>query len=504
MNLSKRIGASVIAVALAGSALAGAAPAYAANKTDLVLGAILDVKSWDPSQADIGHLAPFYQAVYDTLILRTPDGKYKPNLATSWKLNADNTVMTLELRSGVKFTDGTAFDATAAKANLDNFIKGNGPQAGTLAGASVTVVDSNSITITLKDPNPELAYYLSTTDSYMASPKALGTAGLKTTPVGSGPYIIDTAASSAGSQEVFNANPNYWDKSKIKFKKVTFKVMSDVTARLNALLSGQIDATILDSKTAPTAKSRKMTQYLNNVDWQGLLMFDRAGKINPVLKNVKVRQAIAYAINRPALLKALQNGQGELTNQPFAKSSPAYDVALDKSYPFDIKKAKALLTEGNASGGFDLTMPAWPDPTMTAVIGDQLKAIGINVTWTQVPAADYRNAMKSGKYAAGVYQLFQGTPWVAINQMATPNGSWNVLHSTDPVIDKALASLKDDASEKNLNAQAKVINRFLTESAWYIPFYRVPQLYFTGSRVKTMNQAQNAIPYLYNYAPTGK
>ncbi|MEN9967829.1 MAG: hypothetical protein RL036_1062 [Actinomycetota bacterium] len=504
MNLSKRIGASIIAVALAGSALAGAAPAYAANKTDLVLGAILDVKSWDPSQADIGHLAPFYQAVYDTLILRTPDGKYKPNLATSWKLNADNTVMTLELRSGVKFTDGTAFDATAAKANLDNFIKGNGPQAGTLAGASVTVVDSNSITITLKDPNPELAYYLSTTDSYMASPKALGTAGLKTTPVGSGPYIIDTAASSAGSQEVFNANPNYWDKSKIKFKKVTFKVMSDVTARLNALLSGQIDATILDSKTAPTAKSRKMTQYLNNVDWQGLLMFDRAGKINPFLKNAKVRQAIAYAINRPALLKALQNGQGELTNQPFAKSSPAYDVALDKSYPFDIKKAKALLTEGNASGGFDLTMPAWPDPTMTAVIGDQLKAIGINVTWTQVPAADYRNAMKSGKYAAGVYQLFQGTPWVAINQMATPNGSWNVLHSTDPVIDKALASLKDDASEKNLNAQAKVINRFLTESAWYIPFYRVPQLYFTGSRVKTMNQAQNAIPYLYNYAPTGK
>ena len=158
MNLSKRIGASVVAMALAGSALAGAAPAFAANKSELVIGALIDVKSWDPSQADIGHMAPLYQAAYDNLILRTPDGKYKPNLATSWKLNADNTVMTLELRSGVKFTDGTAFDAAVAKANLDNFIKGNGPQAGTLAGASVAVVDSNSITITLKDPNPELAY----------------------------------------------------------------------------------------------------------------------------------------------------------------------------------------------------------------------------------------------------------------------------------------------------------------------------------------------------------
>jgi peptide/nickel transport system substrate-binding protein len=503
MNLSKRIGASVIAIALAGSALAGAAPAYAANKTDLVLGAILDVKSWDPSQADIGHMAPFYQAAYDNLILRTPDGKYKPNLATSWNLNADYTVMTLKLRSGVKFTDGAVFDAAAAKANLDNFIKGNGPQAGTLAGASVAVVDPSSITITLKDPNPELAYYLSTTDSYMASPKALGTAGLKTTPVGSGPYIIDPS-SSAGSQEVFTANPNYWDKSKIKFKKITFKVMPDVTARLNAMLSGQIDATLLDTKTSATAKGRGFTQYLNNVDWQGLLLFDRAGKINPVLKNVKVRQAIAYAIDRAALLKAIQNGQGELTNQPFAKSSPAFDAALDKTYPLDIKKAKQLLTEGNSTGGFDLSMPSWVDPTMNAILGDQLKAVGINVNWVQTPAADYRNAMKSGKYAAGIYQLFQGTPWVAINQLATPNGSWNILHSTDPVIDKALASLKDDASDKNLNAQATVINKFLVQSAWYIPFYRVPQLYFTGKRVKTANQAQNAIPFLYSYAPTGK
>jgi peptide/nickel transport system substrate-binding protein len=503
MNLSKRIGASVVAIALVGSALAGAAPAFAANKSELVIGSLLDVKSWDPSQADIGHMAPLYQAAYDNLILRTPDGKYKPNLASSWKLNSDYTVMTLELRTDVKFSDGTAFDATVAKANLDNFIKGNGPQAGTLAGASVAVIDSNSITITLKDPNPELAYYLSTTDSYMASPKALGTAGLKTTPVGSGPYIIDPS-SSAGSQEVFVANPNYWDKSKIKFKKVTFKIMGDTTARLNALLSGQIDATLLDTKTAPTAKTRGLTQYLNNVDWQGLLMFDRAGKINPYLKNAKVRQAIAYAINRAALLKATQDGQGEITNQPFAKTSPAYDTALDKSYPFDIKKAKQLLTEGNASGGFDLTMAAWPDPTMNAIVGDQLKAIGINVNWVQTPAADYRNALKTGKYAAGIFQLFQGTPWVAINQLATPNGSWNILHSTDPVIDKALASLKDDASDKNLNAQATIINRFLVQNAWYIPFFRVPQLFFAGKHVKTANQAQNAVPYLYSYAPTGK
>mgnify|MGYP006218462775 CR=1 FL=1 len=75
MNLSKRIGAGLVAMALVGSALTGATPALAANKTDLVIGSLLDVKSWDPSQADIGHMAPLYQAVYDNLILRTPDDR---------------------------------------------------------------------------------------------------------------------------------------------------------------------------------------------------------------------------------------------------------------------------------------------------------------------------------------------------------------------------------------------------------------------------------------------
>jgi peptide/nickel transport system substrate-binding protein len=503
MNLSKRIGAGLVAVALAASALAGATPAAAANKSDLVIGAIAEVKSWEPSQGDIGHLLPYYQSVYDNLILRTPDGKYKPNLATRWVWNKSGTVLTMSLREGVKFTDGAAFNANVAKANLDAFIAGNGPQRSTINDAKIAVVDVRTITITLSKANPDLEYFLSTSSSFMASPKALGTAGLKTKPVGSGPYVI-SASSVPGSQIVLTANPKYWDKSKVKFKKITFKILADVTARLNALISGQIDATILDVKTASTAQKRGLTQMSNYVDWQGLLLLDRDGTKNKALGNVKVRQAIAYAIDRPALLKAVQGGYGEVTNQPFSPTNGAYDKALDKTYTLDIAKAKALLAEAGYADGVTLDMPGWADPTMNAVLGDQLAKAGITVKWTTIPMSDYRNQAIAGKWASAIYQLNQPSIWAAINQMAGADATWNVFKVKSTVVDAAMKSIEATPTPANIVKQGKVVNSFLTKEAWVVPFYRLPQLFFTNKRIKAVNQATNAVPYIFNYSPTGK
>ena len=86
MKHTKRIAASVAALAVAAVGLTGIAPAQAANKTDLVIGATAEPTTWDPIGANIGHFIPYYQAVYDNLILRAPDGSYKPNLATKWQV----------------------------------------------------------------------------------------------------------------------------------------------------------------------------------------------------------------------------------------------------------------------------------------------------------------------------------------------------------------------------------------------------------------------------------
>ena len=115
----------------------------------------------------------------------------------------------------------------------------------------------------------------------MGSPKALGTEGIKTEPVGSGPYVMDKAATVKDSQTVFTARKDYWNKDLQKFEKLTFKILTDPTARTNALVSGQVDATLLDPKTGKQAEGAKMKLVANEVDWQGLLLLDRDGTKNP-------------------------------------------------------------------------------------------------------------------------------------------------------------------------------------------------------------------------------
>lgn len=119
------------------------------------------------------------------------------------------------------------------------------------------MVDADTIDINLTAPEPALEYFLSQAAGLMGSPKALGTDAIKTEPVGSGPYVMDKAASVKDSQSVFNAREGYWNKDLQKYKKITLKVLLDPTARTNALVSGQIDATLLDPKNGKQAEGAR-------------------------------------------------------------------------------------------------------------------------------------------------------------------------------------------------------------------------------------------------------
>src|SRR5919106_5217139 len=201
MTLSKRV---VLLVAAASLTLTGCGAGGGSTSGDaqesLTLGTLGEPTSWDPSQAHVGHGLQPYQVAYDSLLLREPDGKLSPMLATKWQYNNDNTILTLDLRTDVTFSDGEKFDAAAAKANLDNFRKANGPQMGQLAAVQeVKAVDADTIELDLSAADPSMEFYLSQAAGLMGSPKALGTEGVKTQPVGSGPYIMDKAASVPGS-----------------------------------------------------------------------------------------------------------------------------------------------------------------------------------------------------------------------------------------------------------------------------------------------------------------
>ena len=498
---------TVGAIALAGCSSGGSATASTGGSTSgqtLKIGALQDLKSFDPAQAHIGHPLQYYQPVYDSLLRRQPDGTLVPMLAASWKYNADKTVLTLTLQKDVKFTDGTPVDAAAVKVNLDRFISGNGPDASTMELVSkVETQGSDTIVLSLKAPDPSLLENLANEDSFIASSKAIDGGKIATDPVGSGPYVYDAKDSVVSSQYVFTKNANYWDPSLQKYSEIIIKPYTDNNAMLNALLSGQVNAADIAVKSAAQAKGAGFTEYTYGTDWQGLLIFDRDGAVVPALKSVKVRQAMNYAIDSAALLKQVNLNMGTVTSQVFGPTTTAYEKSLDNAYPYDPAKAKQLMQEAGYGSGFSVSMPSvagFMDPALTAGISQYLGAIGIKVNWVNVAAADFVSDLAQGKFPMGWFSLFQGSPWTAANQILTPNATYNPKHTTDPKVEALIKTIQTGSASEQA-AAAKKLNEYITQQAWFVPFYRPDFTFFTDKHTTTQPQAQQAVPSIYNYAP---
>ncbi|WP_427019011.1 ABC transporter substrate-binding protein [Pseudarthrobacter sp. P1] len=334
----------------------------------------------------------------------------------------------------------------------------------------------------------------------VASPKAIGTDGIKTAPDGSGPYVLDTKNTVKGSQYVFTKRDGYWNKDLQKFDKITIKYLVDLTARTNALVSGQIDAALLDPKTGKQAEGSGMVLNKSQVDWQGILLYDRDGKITPELANVKVRQAINYAFDRKTILDQQFLGQGTVTNQVFGPESGAYVPALDTMYPYDPAKAKSLLAEAGYPNGFTLKIPtvAAFDP-INAVFKQQLADVGITLVPETIPPANLVADMAAGKYSAGTFQLYQGEPWVAINQMVSTTALYNPFKNSTDELKTLIGAVQNGGG--NSSELAKKVNQYITENAWFVPMYRLNQMYYSNKKITVTPQLQQAVPSIYNYAP---
>lgn len=475
----------------------------ASGRGDLVLGILQEPASWDPAQAHVGHRLQPFQAVYDTLILREPDGKYVPMLATKWGYtDQSGLVFSLDLRTDVTFSDGEKLDAAAVVANLEHFKADNGPQAAQAAAiGSVKAVDADTVEITMAKPDPALEYYLSQALGLMGSPKALGTDAIDRTPVGSGPYTMVADQSVVGSQYVFKAREGYWNPALQKFDQITLKYLQDVTSRVNAISTGEVQATLLDATTVQQAEAAGLSKLEYPTDWQGLLLMDRDGKLSKAMGDVRVRQAINYAIDRETMLKSLGGGFGEVTSQVFGPASTAYLPELDKYYTYDPAKAKQLLADAGYASGLEIEMPVLTPgfETLMTMVTQQLADVGITVKQTSVPGADYQGMLGQGKFAGAAFNIFQGPSWVASKLLISTEGLYNPFDSATPELTKQLDALRANGDDQ---AAAQAINKYVTENAWFAPWTRPSQLYFyDAKKVTVTQQIQQAVPSIYNYAP---
>ena len=219
----------------------------------LTLGLLVPATTFEAPDMNWANESPYGQAVYDTLLQASPSGAIEPHLATAWSYNAAKTVLTLTLRAGVKFTDGTAFDAGTAAQNLEAFQKGTSANAADLVNMeSATAASPTKLVITLKQPDPAFVVYLTQNAGLQEDPKAFTGSTAKTVPVGSGPYKMDASATVPGSTYVFTANPGYWDKAQQHYAKIVMTVFNTSASLLDAIQGGQVNAANTFDNTALT------------------------------------------------------------------------------------------------------------------------------------------------------------------------------------------------------------------------------------------------------------
>ncbi len=460
--------------------------------------------SFEAADAQFGNNNLYFQAIYDGLLRMETDGKtVVPWLATEYGYNDDLTVLTMTLRDDVTFSDGTAFNADAAVQNLVRLRDGSGAAASLLRNmADAVAVDDTTLEIQLSEPDPGLIGYLADVPGLMQAPSSFGET---TNPLGSGPYILDTAATVPDTEYVYTAREDYWAPETVHYNSLVLRPISDGTAAVNAFMAGEVNGGNLATvDAADQIESAGMTLHFQELDWAGFSLIDRCGAMGTPLDNTLVRQAIAHSIDREGILQSFAGGNGTVTGQVFGPSSPGYDAALDTLYPYDPEKAKELMAESGVEP-FTMTMPAafaFFGDAVYAIMSESLAEIGITVTYEEPPVPEFIADLLAPKYPAYFMFLEQNpNPWNAINFLVAPTAIWNPGGCTDDTVTKLVEDIQYSPAGAEQDALIKDLGRHVIEEAWYVPFYRNRTTFVTDANTDVTIQVGNAVPFLWSFVP---
>ena len=406
--------------------------------------------------------------------------KIVPGLASSWTPNATLTEWTFKLRPGVKFTDGTPWNADAAVFNIDRYTDKTSPEyypalngaAGLSIGGIKTVskVDDMTIKIDTNGPWSYLPADLATV--YFGSPTAIkkeGNEGFAQHPVGTGPFKFDSLV--RGQRLTLVKNPDYWGGAP-KLDKLILRPIPDPTARVAALRAGEVNwIEVPPPDDVPQLKSAGYQVLTNSYDhvWPWVLNTKKGP-----LANVKVRQALNYAINRGVLTSDILKGTADTAEQYAPHANAAY-VDANNVYSYDPAKAKSLLAEAGYPNGFTMTLsfPTSGSGNMVPIpmnedLQRDLAKVGVKVT------------LKPIEWAAMVSQFFAGKiPDNAdaenISLSFQQEGFWSVWFGTgsapnvgkysNPKVDALLAKAKTVLDDKARYAIYTEVETILAQDA---------------------------------------
>ncbi|HEY8594908.1 MAG TPA: ABC transporter substrate-binding protein [Devosiaceae bacterium] len=376
---------------------AAIAPAQAA-RSDLTIGIQLEPPNLDPTTggAAAAIRSVTYHNIYEGLTRIDQDGVVVPALAKSWDISDDGLVYTFHLEDGVKFHDGTPFSADDVKFSYDRARAPDSVNAQKQLFAdiaSVDVIDPLTVKVTLSKPNGSFLYNMGWGDAVIVSPKSAATDA--TNPIGTGPFKFVQWVQ--GDRIEMAKNPDYWG-TPAKLDKATFKFISDPTAATAAILAGDIDA--FQNFPAPEALGQvkadpRFTVTFGSTQGETIMSMNEAHK---PLDDIRVRQAIAHAIDRKAIIDGAMFGYGTPIGTFYPPSSPDYvDLTAQSNYDPDL--SRKLLAE---AGVKDLTLQMKLPPPPYArnggqIIAQQLAEVGIKTQITNVEWADWLSTVFKNK-----------------------------------------------------------------------------------------------------------
>ena len=352
-------------------------------------------------------------AMYEGLTAQDPDGKIIPGLATSWSVGDDERTWTFKLREGVRFHDGSAFDANAVKFTFDRLMNPDtkSPRRSTLAAVeAVDVVDDHTVQIRTLAPYAPLLAQLSTYNAYIMSPAQAAKVGdkLREQPSGTGPFKFGNWQ--PGERITLVRNDDYWG-DKAKVESVTFTVVPEDSARTLLLLSGQADVISgVPTVMVPRLESNKAVEMIRKPGYRTIYLGMNLEM--PPFDDLRVRQAVAHAVDKEALVKGVLSGIGTLGGS--YESSVVEGSATDiPPYPYDPAKARALLAEAGHPDGFsvDFYVPTGRytnDRQLGEAIQAQLAEVGIKANLRSPEISSYLNLLTQAK--APLFISGKGSP----------------------------------------------------------------------------------------------
>ncbi|PRY22949.1 peptide/nickel transport system substrate-binding protein [Aliiruegeria haliotis] len=482
-----------------------------------------DPQTLDPHAVNSTPVLGFLNNVYEGLVRRGKDMKIEPALATSWEPIGDGEGWRFTLREGVTFHDGATFDAEDV---LFSYERASGESADTRSWfapvSSVEVVDPYTIDILTTAPNP---IFPDSIANWMIMDKGWAEANGSAAPDkengnfatlnANGTGAFKVTSRETGLKTILEPHADWWGEVEHNITRAEFTPIQNPATAVAALLSGAVDlinpVPIQDAARLSENPDVKIIQGIEarvimlgfGHEADELKFTADAGKPNP-FKDVKVRQAVAQAVNVPAILQTIMRGNAEPASQLVSPAMRGYSEAHSERPAFDVDAAKALLAEAGYPDGFSFGLKCpnnryLNDEAVCQAVVSLLAQVGITAELDAMPVQNYWPELRADNFdmyllgwSPGTFDAEHPLRFLA----STPNpdkklGSWNFGGYSNARIDELLPMIQSEIDDTKRQAMLDEAATILQEEVAYVPLYVQPLVWGVRSNIELTQRPDN-------------